>query len=301
MNASIRSYELPLPGLREDNPRDFLAALGLLRLVAYKWPESFPKLSWSEEKGLPTLSLASTLPDDWGKDLWRLLLEWKVSECNPFGHGKIEMIAPEAFRLLLSSESKRSPIHARFYPALSAQIPHDQMGRRSEFIIESASRSVLNGINSLLGLKLTVIDVAGDFAGTGSRYEVANTSRWNPAEFQSAAYMAPDPEKTNLRDHRSLNVFALLGLTFYPAVDTSRGRRTTGMSRAGGGLCFSWPTWACPLTAEELASLLHHPSIHSGMADAAELKGIGVFQVWRSRKFKQNGENLYFSKAKPSF
>jgi hypothetical protein len=301
MNETARLHELPLLGLREDNPRDFLAALGLLRLVACQWPKSFPKLSWSEEKGVPMLSATSTLPDDWGKDLWDLLLEWKASECNPFGHGKIEMILPETFRQLLLCESQRSPVHARFYPALSAQIPQDKMGRRSEFIIESASRSVLNGINSLLGLKLAVIDVAGDFAGTGPKYEVSNTSRWNPAEFQSAAYMASDPENTNLRDHRSLNIFALLGLTFYPAVDTSRGRRTTGMSREDGDLRFSWPTWTSPLAPDELASLLHHPSVHSGMTDVVALRGMGVFQVWRSRKFKQNGENLYFSKAQPSF
>ena len=301
MNNTTRLHELPLPGLREDSPRDFLAALGLLRLVAYQWPASFPKLSWSDEKGIARLSLNSALPDDWGKDLWALLLEWKASECNPFGHGKIEMITPEAFRQLLLSESKRSPVHARFYPALAAQIPQDKMGRRSEFIIEVASRSVLNGINSLLGLKLTVIDVAGDFAGTGQKHEVSNTSRWNPAEFQSAAYMAPDPENTNLRDHRSLNIFSLLGLTFYPAVDTSRGRRTTGMSRGDGDLRFSWPIWTNPLAPDELASLLHHPFVHSSLVDVAGLKGMGVFQVWRSRKFKQNGENLYFSKAQPSF
>ena len=291
MNATTRLHELPLPGLRDDNPRDFLAALGLFRLVAYQWPQSFPKLSWSNEKVVPMLTLNSALPDGWGKDLWDLLLEWKASECNPFGHGKIEMITPEAFRQLLLSQSKRSPVHARLYPALSAQIPQDKMGRRSEFIIESASRSVLNGINNLLGLKLALIDVAGDFAGTGPKYEVSNTSRWNPAEFQSAAYMAPDPENTNLRDHRSLNIFALLGLTFYPAVDTSRGRRTMGMSRDDGDLRFSWPIWTSPLAPDELTSLLHHPSVHSGMADLAGLKGIGVLQVWRSRKFKQNGEN----------
>lgn len=301
MNATTHLHELPLPGLREDNPRDFLAALGLLRLVVYRWPKSSAKLSWSDNMGVPMLSLSSTLPDDWGKNLWALLLEWKNSECNPFGHGKIEMILPETFRQLLVSESKRSPVHARFYPALSAQIPQDKMGRRSEFIIESAARSVLNGINSLLGLKLTVIDVAGDFAGAGLKYEVSNTSRWNPAEFQSAAYMAPDPEKTNLRDHRSLNIFALFGLTFYPAVDTSRGRRTTGMSREDGDLRFSWPTWTSPLAPDELASLLHHPLVHSGLSDVTRLKDMGVFQVWRSRKFKQNGENLYFSKAQPLF
>jgi hypothetical protein len=300
MNNSKSLQELPLSGLREDNPRDFLAALGLLRLISHQYPESNPKLSWSVVTGAPQLNLANHLPDDWGEQAWALLVEWTASVCNPFGHGKIEMITPEAFRRLLRIESERSTFHAKFYAALAAQIPRDLMGRRSEFIIESASRSVLNGINKLLGLKRGVPDVAADFAGTGLKYEVSNTSRWNPAEFQSAAYMAPDPEKTNLRDQVALNVFGLLGLTFYPVVDTSQGRRTTGMSREGGGLRFSWPVWNDHLEPDELASLLHHPSVHSASIDDASLRGLGVHQVWRSRRFKQNGENLYFSKAQPT-
>lgn len=301
MNESSFSQELPLPGLSEDNPRDFLAALGLLRLVAYRWPDTRPKLSWAEAIGSPKLSLTSTLPNDWGGDLWALLLEWRASECNPFGHGKIELMAPEKFRDLLLHESNRSPVHARFYPALSAQIPHEKMGRRSEFIIESASKSVLNGINNVLGLKRGVPEVAADFEGTGTKYEVSNTSRWNPAEFQSAAYMAPDPEDMNLRDHLSLNIFALLGLTFYPAVDTAKGRRTSGISRDDGELHFSWPMWDTPLGPDDLGSILHNTSVHSKLLDVVALRGMGIFQVWRSRRFKQNGENLYFSKAQPFF
>lgn len=301
MSDSTQIHELELPGLREDNPRDFLAALGLLRLVSIRWPDSSPQLSWTEHTGVAKLSMATALPDDWGKCLWSQLLEWKASDCNPFGHGKIEMIAPEAFRELLMKESQRSVFHARFYPALAAQIPREKMGRRSEFIIESASRSVLNGINSLLGLTRRIPDVADDFAGIGSTYEVSNTSRWNPAEFQSAAYMGSDPEKTNVRDHVSLNIFALLGLTFYPVVDTTRGRRTLGMVREEGDLRFSWPVWNYPLSPDELGSLLHHPSVHCQLAEVTTLKGLGVFQVWRSRKFKQNGENLYFSMAQPTF
>ena len=54
MNTSTRSHELPLPGLREDNPRDFLAALGLLRLVDLMWPSCQSKLVWDGEEHLPT-------------------------------------------------------------------------------------------------------------------------------------------------------------------------------------------------------------------------------------------------------
>lgn len=301
MNATTCLQELPLPGLREDNPRDFLAALGLVRLFNHSWPASLPALSWSEATGTPKLSLAFEPPQDWGHQLWEQLLDWRRSDCNPFGHGKIESVGPEAFRHLLLAESKRSAFHAHFYPSLAAQIPHEKAGRRSEFIIESANRSVLKGIDDLLGDARNMPDVAADFAGTSRVREVSNTSRWHPAEYQSAAYAATDPKENKHCDRLSLNVFALFGLTFFPAVDTSRGRKTPGFRRTGRVTEFSWPVWSSPLREDELASLLHHPAIHAGFTTPADLKPLGVYQVWRSRKFCPDGKNDYFSLARPAY
>lgn len=294
-------YQLSLHGLREDNPRDFLATLGLLRLVTMQWFSSLPKLSWSALSGSPLLNLSVPLPQNWGHLLWELLLEWRKSECNPFGHEKIESIEPSAFRCILRDESKKSPFHARFYPAIAAQIPHEKSGRRSEFIIESANRSVLKGIDDLLGNQRNPVDIAADFSGSSNLREVTNTSRWHPAEFQSAAYTAADPKENKHRDRLALNIFALLGLTFYPAVDTSDGRKTLGIRRIERIAEFSWPIWSSPLEENELFSLLHHPALHEVNIDASALKAIGIQQVWRSRKFCPDGKNDYFSTAQPAF
>lgn len=301
MNEIARLHELPLPGLREDNPRDFLAALGLLRLFGHQWPDSLPALFWSEETGIPRLSLAIEPPQDWGIQLWELLLEWKRSQCNPFGHGKVESVGPEIFRSLLLVESDRSKLHARFYPSLASQIPHEKSGRRSEFIIESANRSVLKGIDDLLGDTRNVPDVAADFSGTSRVREVSNTSRWHPAEYQSAAYAATDPKENKHCDRLSLNIVALFGLTYFPAVDTARGRKTPGIRRVERVTEFSWPVWSSPLREEELTSLLHHPAIHTDVTVSADLKPMGVYQIWRSRKFCPDGKNDYFSTAQPAF
>ena len=301
MNATIQLHELPLPGLREDNPRDFLAALGLLRLFGHQWPDSLPALFWSEETGIPVLLLVIEPQQDWGIRLWELLLEWKHSECNPFGHGKIESVEPEIFRSLLRVESDRSKLHARFYASLAAQIPHEKSGRRSEFIIESANRSVLKGIDDLLGHKKNVPNLAADFLGTSIVREVSNTSRWHPAEYQSAAYASTDPKENKHCDRLSLNIVALFGLTYFPAVDTARGRKTPGFRRLKKVPEFSWPVWSSPLREEELGSLLHHPAIHDEFTSAADLKRMGIYQVWRSRKFCPDSKNDYFSTAQPTF
>ncbi|NLT69272.1 MAG: hypothetical protein GXX91_01095 [Verrucomicrobiaceae bacterium] len=301
MNASASPHELPLPGLREDNPRDFLAALGLLRLVDLLWPDSLPELSWSRETGIPKLSLNTALPGDWGTKLLSTFLEWKASEHNPFGYGKIESIDVSDFRALLLKESERSEFHTRYYVSLAAQIPHEKSGRRSEFIIESASRSVLNGIAALFENQRSPIDIQADFEGLGPMREVSNTSRWHPAEFKSAAYTSADPQDLKHRDFASLNIVALFGLSYYPTIDTQRGRKTLGIRRVDKCTEFSWPVWQHPIDSSTVASLLHHPSIHQREALSEAIKAIGVHQVWRSRKFKPDGQqNEYYSPAQPS-
>lgn len=301
MSDTAIPHELALPGLREDNPRDFLAALGLLRILELLWPESWPELSWSRETGIPVITLGVDLPEDWGRKILDTFLEWKASEQNPFGFGKIESIGPDDFRSLLVAESGRSDFNVRYLASLSSQMIREGSGRRSEFIIESASRSVLNGISSLLENHREPIDIRADFEGHGRLREVSNTSRWHPAEFKSAAYTSADPKDVNHRDLASLNIFAVLGLSFYPVIDTQRGRRTVGIRRIEKRTEFTWPVWKTPLNSFSVASLLHHPAIHQRDISAEIVSAMGVHQVWRSRKFKANGDNDYFSLAQPSF
>jgi len=301
MSDTAIPHELRLPGLREDNPRDFLAALGLLRIVDLLWPESEPKLYWSKDSGMPHLSLAKCLPDDWGCIMLNTFLEWKTSDQNPFGFGKIESIDPSDFRAVLIKVSDRSDFHTRYFSSLCSQIFREGSGRRSEFIIESASRSVLNGISSLLENHHEPIEIRADFEGTGKLRDVSNTSRWHPAEFKSGAYTAADPQDNKHRDFVSLNLFALFGLSFFPVLDTQRGRKTLGIRRIGKVTEFSWPVWDTPLEPPSVASLLHHPAIHQKETSSEVFNGLGVHQVWRSRKFQPDGKNDYFSLAQPSF
>ncbi|MEI6607335.1 MAG: hypothetical protein WCP35_18640 [Verrucomicrobiota bacterium] len=301
MSNLAHLFELPLHGLREDNPRDFLAVLGLQRVTSHQWPESEPTLSWSEKTGQPTIRVDVEMPANWGSQLLDLLSQWATSSSNPFRHGKIEAISQADFHAILQTESTCSPFYTRFYPALSSQISNENSGRRSEFIIESANRSVLKGIVDLLADHRRPLDVAADFGGTSPMREVSNTSRWHPAEFQSAAYTATDPKENKHCDRLSLNVFALLGLTFYPVVDIQGGRKTPGIRRISRVTEFSWPVWSVPLGLDELASLLHHPAIHQSEVETQGLKALGIYQIWRSRKFCPDGKNDYFSTSNPAF
>lgn len=303
MKTTSPSHALQLPGLREDNPRDFLAALGLLRVVNLIWPEAFASLSWDIAQGTPVLCMHHPLPDAWGEQIWQQFLDWRDSPSKPFGHGKIEGISSEDFRMFLLGESSIEPNLVWFYTSLSSQLSHEKSGKRSEFIIESASKSVLTGILGILDQnRRNRPDVQADLMGTSERQKVKNTSRWHPGEFQAAAYMAADPEDYAFTDHLTLNVFALIGLSFYPVVDSARGRRTPGMiPERGQKVRFSWPIWEHSMSALCLPSILHDAFLHAEEIDAAVLQSRGISRVWRSRRFKANGDNQYFSKAEPMY
>jgi hypothetical protein len=291
-------HPLVLTALREDNPRDFLAALGLLRLVDLLWPQHQPALFWNTG-GNPVLHVTSQLPQIWATDTWQYLVSLAQSPVSPFRHGKIEMLECAELRKILGSQEEMTSLQARFYPSLSAQINYEKGGRRSHLIIESANRSVLNGARDLLWDDTYRPDLGADLIGKSTLAEVSNTPRWHPGEAQSAAYCAADPKDSKLMDRRSLNVLALLGLTFYPVVDRARQRETLGTrKRTGEDRCFSWPIHATLLGCDALSSLLHDSNLHSTQPDATSLRSIGVTTAWRSRRFTLN-QNDYFSPAEP--
>lgn len=292
------NHTLELPGLREDILRDHLAALGLLDWMTYLFPIHHPKLAWSAETGYALLNTSQPLPPEWPAVLLDGIQAWRTLENNPLGHGKIEAIKPAEIRKILTSTSDRRLIH--FYSGISSQLAVDGSGRRSELIIESANRSVLKGVDDLLADTRKPLDLAADIAGTGAKREVSNTSRWHPAEYQPAAHAGTDPKENKHQDWLSLNVLALFGTSFYPVLDTARGRATAGFRRIQRVSEFSWPVWQEPLFSDEIRTLLTHPACHCEPSDRTTLAFLGVYRIWRCRKFSPDGKNDYFSTAMPA-
>jgi hypothetical protein len=298
----MTTEEIPpiaLAGLREDILRDFLASLGLLDWLTGLFPERNPKLSWNTSSGHPRIHLSSPLPPDWAEHIIAAIQAFRSREPNPLGQGKIEAITPSRLREWFLQNGSDDRV-LRFLCGLGSQLNHEFSGRRSELIIESASRSVLTGVDVLMVDRRNPIDLAGDLFGVGPKREVSNTSRWHPAEYQPAAHVATDPQFNKHRDWVGLNVLALFGTAFYPVVDTPCGRATSGFRRINRVNEFSWPIWAHPLAQDELRSLVTHPFCHSDPPDNPGLRAIGIERVWRSRKFKPDGNNDYFSTAMPT-
>ena len=292
------NHTLELPGLREDILRDHLAALGLLEWLTHLFPQHEVKLSWSARTGHPVIHTSQALPPDWPVTLLSGMRSWRALDTNPLGHGKIEAITPEVVRHIFTTRTDNRLIH--FYSGITSQLAIEGSGRRSELIIESANRSVLKGVDDLLADQRKPLDPAADLAGTGIKREVSNTSRWHPAEYQPAAHAGADPKENKHQDWLTLNVLALFGVSFYPVLDTSRGRATAGFRRVQKIKEFSWPIWSHPLGLDEVRALLTHPACHAEPMKHASPALLGVHRMWRSRKFSPDGKNDYFATATPA-
>ena len=293
------SHTLELPGLHEDNPRDFLAALGLLRMLHLLHTEAAPRLSWKPSTGHPSIESIDRLPVDFADQLWSelgTLLQGPNPILEPV---PVESVSAAELRSKLLSAASSTPAMSHLI-SISAQIPHEKSARRSDFIIESGQRRAIKGVLDMLSIVDHGPNLRRQLDGTADPVAVSNSSRWNPAEFRSAAYTTTDPAKTDLLDHPGLNVRAFVGLTFYPVVDSQRGAATSGFSRVHRSKRFSWPIWDGPLSPSEIGTLLHRPEVHSETPAPSILVATGIRRVWRSRKFG-DANNKYFATAEPAF
>jgi hypothetical protein len=297
---SESSSILELPALREDNPRDFLATLGLLRLVSLQWPQLAVGLGWDASSGIPRLHATQPLPADWSETLVASLHSLAADPAQPLFHGNIVKTDSTVFRLaaegaVIFARQSAHPLRTLsplLYAAYSSQNVEDGELHVTAFSFGNGQ----GGKNLLLDVSQLIAAIKpGDLAAAvaGALEPVsAKSLRWHPAEFRAAAYRSHDPGKgikgDDTLDQPSFNVFAFFGLTFYPCAPRARGGATLGMHRRDDGTGFEWPIWSEPLTPDAVSSLLHRsPDIASPC---------GIVRRWRSRRFVSD-KSLYFAPA----
>jgi len=301
MNAPNRSYELPLPGLREDNPRDFLAALGLLRLVDLLWPSRQSRLLWAGSEHVPSLCGNEPLTDYWPSELLSALKELTQAPINPLMHGEIIKTEYQVFRDAVNravafSESvhRLAKLPIMLYSCYSSQIESDGgMIEPSGFSFGNgqSGKKLLLDVGQLID-GMTPSELIETLLGKASPL-AAKSLRWNPAEFRPAAYRNHDPgskqKGDETKDHPALNVLAFFGLTFYPTVPTASGGRSAGLLRQNREDWFLWPIWNDELSADEIASL-----VCSEPEKWVSSRGIAA--IWKSKRFSSD-KSLYFAPA----
>jgi hypothetical protein len=315
ITVSIRR-ELPFEclGIREDNPRDFLAALGLFRLLDIRFPGHGVTLVWSNT-GHPVYQVCRDLPASCFEDLAALLKGLNTEKPHPFVHFKVIKVSLPAFRAAAKQSLERwsrlavgDTLPAALYAAYGSQVHDAEKNEASptsfSFSNGQGGKELLRDISELIEHDLSGSQLVRDLSGDPSSRKDTKSFRWHPAEYRAAAYRAPDPggnvKGDVLPDRPSSNILAFFGLTFYPVVDRVARESTSGFSRRpaanGSSEFFTWPIWDLPLDADTISSMLHHPGLHMEASDARTMREIGCVRAWSSRRFSAD-KSLYFSAA----
>jgi len=315
--AANPASTIELPGLHEDNPRDFLAALGLLRLVDMKWREEHRiSLSWGPQKHL-VLSSTPPLPKDWIKELSEDIQKFESDDPHPFKQRNIIKQKENDFRqdLIQAMATRNSSpwlqqINAMLFPAFSSQLPAtDEKGNSKGNLVAASAFSFSNGqsgknllrdICELIRSEFLPDRLKQDLQGENKR--PAKSLRWCPHERRTAAYRGHDPgAKTKgdeMKDNPCLNVLAFFGLSFYPVVDRVGASRTLGMFSDKRRTFFTWPIWTTPLGVDSVVSILHLNEIHVRKIPKASTLARGISRIWRSERVVEE-KSLYFAPALP--
>jgi hypothetical protein len=300
MTAPLPSL-LPLPGLSENNPRDFLASLGLLRLISLQWPTVDARLSWNLEKGHPIIHTSTPLPDTWDADLVQSIQSLAAHPEKPIFHGAVIRTNPAAFRIALQkavrfSDTDDHPLRAiapLLYAAYSSQNDEDGELHISalSFANGGSGKNLLNDVAQLIAA-LKPASLSGALDGTAPAVD-AKSLRWHPQEFRAAAFRGHDPGKgikgDDSLDHPAFNVLAFFGLTFLPCAPTARTGLTPAIHSVDRESAFVWPIWNHPLSPDSVTALLHQPPASVGRAH-------DVARRWKARRFTVD-KSLYFSPA----
>jgi hypothetical protein len=292
-------HSLPLPGLSENNPRDFLAALGLLRLATLLWPALDPKLAWDPSQRHPVLHTGDLLPHQWDQQLTEQLKSLAADPIDPLFHGEVIRTSPAAFDAALRkaaafAETSDHPLRelpGLLYNAYSSQNAEDEEIHISAFSFANGGggKSLLRDVRELIA-ELGVDEIGSALAGT-ARPVAAKSLRWNPVEFRAAAFRGPDPGKgikgDDTLDYPAFNVLAFAGLTFFPCAPSLRFGLTLGMHSKDREFYFIWPIWSHPSSADVVASILNQ--------DPDKLRpSHGISRRWQSRRFTAD-KSVYFS------
>ncbi len=300
MPADTQTIELP--GLREDMARDFLAAIGLLRLLDLRWPKHEAKLTWHPTDGYPTIKCALPLPQDWCALLVEGVRTLEAHEQSPLFHGEIIKAESGEFRKAVIKSIRfaedQHPLAALpelIFASYSGQMPDPETGMIEPTMLSFANgqsgKSLLRDVRQLIR-SWDAAEILSILSGTVEP-TIGKSFRWAPHEYRPAAHRAHDPGSKisgdETLDFPSLNILAFFGLSCVPTVSILGDCETAAFHRDNSGWFFRWPAWNHPLSISEVVSLICSQ-------DNLLTKIPGVFRIWKSRRLVAE-KSVYFAPA----
>ena len=264
--------ELPLVGLRADNPLAFMAALGTLRVAGAAFDQGTVRMRWQISSGAWTPALCFTgvrrkvTVERFDEDeLVARLHDWmsKSSGRRAFGIADDLTLSPEAFRAVSASAAADATPGDRAFVDFIAAFGSDAAelrdnGKASGKIADTAFRTMSGaGHQHFLGFMRTLAeDVGPDHLRRALfvpwRYDdplESHSMRWDPVDDVRYALRwrdsSGDPERKRSGTMWGANRLAIEALPLLPTMPIERsGLATVGFSISkAAGAAWTWPVW----------------------------------------------------------
>jgi len=119
--------------------------------------------------------------------------------------------------------------------------------------------------------------------------------RWDPMEDRRYALMDRDPTASGNKPRTvwMANLLAYRALALLPSAPTRKGLVTTGWSRFGDDLAFTWPIWDHAIGPDAIRSLLQSPELSMSEPAGIMLRAQGVTAVFRARRLQVGNPPLH--------
>jgi hypothetical protein len=290
-----------LSGMSGTNPRDFLAALGLLRISSRS--HSDVRLSFREDRGyapeicgIDGRDLAELVSRDAasqaGPQPWRL--EYKKSQKR----GTIVVAdlkaPPGEFREFMSAaiqswiQGKREG--AAYAAAFATDVAVDGKGntKPTAFHFTAANQQFLDTVEKIRSSIDRTWCEEALFAGHAER--PGQNLRWDPAADRAYALMAANPVTGGTSVTAPLEWLAFRALPLMPVLPRGRQAETTGVRGRGDAMQFRWPLWSPPASLATAMALVRM----NWWQDRIDRTSLGVIAICTSaiRRTGQGFGNL---------
>ena len=250
-----------MPDLDPADLRDWLAAVGLLRLVSATTPEG--RLAWRIDRGRYRLELHAAPPD-----LAKRCAAWVREHRGAWSFGGRRNVDFDAATWRAQAEAASGPA-LQFWCAVAS----DAVLHRSGDKVQASGLEYGHGGGHQHWLASMRHFLEGDgvsaanfqrFLGGGRDERMkGEICRWDHACERDHAYRAKAPTDDRMFQDQTVNALAAIGFASCPSAPTRRGlvtplvdRDREGLVRPVGEDLLFWPVWEDPLRIADLEAAL---------------------------------------------
>ena len=305
--ANADAQALSLNGLDGSNPLAFLAAIGTLRTLAVAEIRSNPRLAWVAHEGawMPQISSGKILSKD---ELIEILVPALRRHSTPeFNFAKDLNLEPEEFkRAAVEARDNATQCDRRYADFLAAFGCEVLVDKGTKKIQDTALRTMSGaGHQHFLGTMKELAKAANaarlrmSLFRSWDYFDKKLGLRWDPEEDRRYALRWGNPSGDTIQTMHGANRLAVEALPLFTAFPGPRQLETTGFSKRGKAVSFTWPIWTGALSLDVVRSLLSLPELQESTPNRTALNAMGVVEIYRSLRITV-GKYRNFTQARPA-